>query len=244
MPLCTGMTTTTMIMSIVMDEAALYRLMAWLSPSYPVGAFAYSHGLEHAVEAGTVSDKDTMMAWIDGLLLSGSGRTDARLFRRAYDCVTDGDMTGLSDVADLGRALAPSLERRLETLAQGQAFRLVTVDAWATPALVEILASLPTEIPYPVVVGAATAAMSIPLQAALSAYLHAFATNIISAGVRVIPLGQTDGQRAAAALEASVAEAVRDALSAAEVTEFGSAGILSDIASMQHETQFTRLFRS
>ena len=220
--------------------AALYRLQAWLSPGYPVGAFSFSSGLEWAIEAGDIVDAPTLQRWITVVLADGGGFCDAVFFVHAHRAIEQGNDTALAAVAELALAFAPSKERHLETTAQGGAFLAATRAAWACPALDRLA---PGPCAYPVAVGAAAAGHNIPLAPALAAYLHAIAANLISAGVRLIPLGQTDGQRVLAALEPQVAATAERAL-ATPLDEVGSAAFRADLASLRHETQYTRLFRS
>ncbi|MDQ0315081.1 urease accessory protein UreF [Amorphus orientalis] len=320
------------------DAAGLYRLMAWLSPSYPVGAFTLSHGLEWVVEDGVVADADRMVSWVGDVLAHGAGRQDAILLAAAYRArrtelsaarvdppgpdhsgdgvpaadpvsahsgdvgtaidpiaahsrsgdpgypppsahsresgnpgphdgplhnspwipafagmsggngkggvpVADSDQKAeaapsLAEIIELAAALNPSLERRTETLSQGDAFRKISADAWP--------ASLPWPdgpLAYPVAVAIAAADHRVDLAAVLVAYLHAFAANIVSAGVRLIPLGQTDGQRAIVRLEPAIAALAEEA-AGSTLDDLGGCALLADIASMRHETQYTRLFRT
>jgi urease accessory protein len=225
------------------DPAALYRLMSWLSPSYPVGAYSYSGGLEWAVQAGDLKDADTLRDWLSVLLAQGVGFCDAVFFVHAHSAVGAEDDGALSVVSELACAFAASRERRLETTAQGGAFFDATHAAWPCAAL-ERLRSVPTKpVAYPVAVAVAAAGHGITATPALHAYLHAVTANLISAGVRLIPLGQTDGQRVLAALASVVAEVAERAL-ATPLDEVGAAAFRVDIAGMRHETQYTRLFRS
>jgi urease accessory protein len=223
--------------------AALYRLMAWLSPAYPIGAFSYSSGLEWAVEAGDIRDAATLEGWLAVMIGEGSGFCDAVFFVHAFRAIAAGDDRALHDVAELAAAFAPSKERHLDTTAQGHAFLDTTRAAWPTPALDRLLAAWDGAVALPVAVGVACAGHGVPLDAALHAYLHAAAANLISTGVRLIPLGQTDGQRVLAALEPVVAATAERAL-VTRLDEVGSAAFRADLASMRHETQYTRLFRS
>jgi urease accessory protein len=220
--------------------AALYRLQAWLSPGYPVGAFSFSSGLEWAIEAGDIADAPSLQRWIAVVLADGGGFCDAVFFVHAHRAVEQDDDKALAAVAELALAFAPSKERHLETTAQGGAFLAATRAAWPCAAL-DRLGTGPCA--YPVAVGAAAAGHGIPRAPALAAYLHALAANLISVGVRLVPLGQTDGQRVLAALEPVVAATAARAL-ATPLDEVGSAAFRADLASLRHETQYTRLFRS
>jgi urease accessory protein len=223
----------------------LQRLLAWLSPSFPVGAYSYSHGLEWAVEDGTVADAATLGAWLDDILRHGAGWTDAILFAHAYRAARGDDPTALRELVELAGAFQPSKERHLEATAQGQAFLLAIGAAWPNPKLARLLAEIPADPPvtYALAVAVAAAAHEVPLAPALIAYLAAFVANLISAGVRAIPIGQTDGQRIIASTAPLIEVTAAMAL-AASLDQLGSAALRADIASMKHETQYTRLFRS
>ena len=226
-----------------LDPAALYRLMTFMSPGYPVGAFSWSSGLERAVEAGCVRDAATLGAWLTTLAGHGSVACDAVLFCAAFRAVATGDATRLAATAELAAALAGSKERFLETTTQGRAFLDITRAAWPSPALEGLAAAWDGPLAYPVAVAAACAGHGITLVAALAGFLHASVSNLVSAAVRLIPLGQTDGQRVLAALEAPLARAAERARATAP-DDIAMAAVRADIACMQHETQYTRLFRS
>jgi urease accessory protein len=217
--------------------------MTWMSPAYPVGAFSYSSGIEWAVEAGDIGSAETLRAWLATLIRQGSVFCDAALFAHAHCAATAGDDTALAAVAELAAALAGSRERFLETTAQGQAFRDITCAAWPTPALDRLGAAWDGPLAYPIGVAVACAGHDIALVSALNAFLHSVVSNLISAGVRLIPLGQTDGQRVLAELETEITQAAALARIIA-FDDIGSAAPRADIASMRHETQYTRLFRS
>lgn len=225
----------------VMDDGSLYRLLAWLSPSYPVGAFAYSHGIEWVVEDGRVCDEETLGGWIADLIAFGGGWSDAVLFAKAYSA--SGDAFRLRELNDYALALSPSEERHLETSAQGTAFLKTTMEAWPWPGADALDRSLTACVAYPIAVAVAAAGHGIARPEALRAYIHAVAANLVSAGVRLIPLGQTAGQRILARLEEAAAETAIKA-EAAPIEAVGGIAVLSDIAAMRHETQYTRLFRS
>jgi urease accessory protein len=225
------------------DSAALYRLMAWLSPAYPVGAFSYSSGIEWAVEAGDVTDAASLEHWLAVMIGEGGGFCDTVFLVHAHRAITAGDDAALRAVAELAAAFAPSKERHLETTAQGRAFLDTTRAAWPCAALGRLLAAWDGVVALPIAVGVASAGHGMALTPVLHAYLQAMAANLVSAGVRLVPLGQTDGQRVLAALEPVVAATAERALAAAP-DQVGSASFRADLASMRHETQYTRLFRS
>ena len=226
-----------------LEPATLYRLMAWLSPAYPVGAFSYSSGLEWAVEAGDITDAQTLRRWLGVMLSEGGGFCDAVFFVHAHRTAAAKDDAALRAVAELAAAFVPSKERLLETTAQGRAFVDATRAAWPCVALDRLESVWPGPVALPIAVGVTCIGHGIPCEPALQAFLQALTANWISAGVRLIPLGQTDGQRVLAALEPNVAAAAKGAL-ATPLDEIGSCAFRADIASMRHETQYTRLFRS
>lgn len=218
--------------------------MTWLSPAFPVGAFTYSHGLEWAVEDGTVTTAAALTAWLSDILRHGAGRSDAILLAHAFRAAVEGSAEDLQEIAELAYALQPSRERRLESGAQGRAFVTAIADTWGAPTLVDLAGNLAqTPVAYPVAVGIAAADHRLPLADTVEAYLTAFAANLVSAAVRAVPLGQTEGQRTIRDLTPVVSAVADEALNAS-LDEVGGAALRADIASMAHETQYTRLFRS
>lgn len=266
------------------ERRGLYRLLAWLSPSFPIGAFSYSHGLETAVTDGSVHDRASLEAWVIAVVAHGSGRMDADFFCEAYRAACAGDVASLDAANQRGVAFRGTAELALEAAQQGAAFLATCRAAWPDVFLENWAAPHPGPLPacgerenrvrasqrvpsprlrgegqgeglYPnaaasnggvchsAAFGAAAACAGIALADALVGYLQAFAGNLISAGLRLGVIGQTDGQRILAALEPIVAQAVEAAL-ARDPADFGSATFAVDLAAMAHETQYTRLFRS
>jgi urease accessory protein len=225
------------------EAAALYRLMTWLSPSFPVGAFSYSSGIEWAVEAGDITDARSLKDWLAAMLSDGSGFCDGVFLAQAYRAVAADDDRALREVAELAAAFVPSRERQLETTTQGRAFIEIARAAWDCDGLAHAITQCKGAIVYPVAVGIVSAAHAIPLEPALHGFLHALLSNWISAGSRLVPLGQTDSQRVLAALEQTVSATAKRAI-VARLDDLGSATFRADLASLRHETQYTRLFRS
>ena len=225
------------------EASALYRLMTWLSPAFPVGAFSYSSGIEWAVEAGDIVDAASLREWLAAMLADGPGFCDGVFLAQAYRAALSGDHAGLREIAELAAAFAPSRERHLETSAQGRAFIDISRTAWNCDGLDALISSCDGVIVYPVAVGIVSAAHMIPLGPAMHAFFHALVSNWISAGARLVPLGQTDSQRVLAALEPVVSVTAARALEAS-LDDLGSATFRADLASMRHEAQYTRLFRS
>ncbi|MGR4929738.1 urease accessory protein UreF [Bradyrhizobium sp. CAR08] len=225
------------------EAAALYRLMTWLSPAFPVGGFSYSSGIEWAVEAGDINDTASLADWLDAMLRDGSGFCDATFLVHAYRATEAGEGDTLGDIAELAAAFVPSRERQLETTSQGRAFIDIARAAWDADGLDGMVAACRTPLVYPVAVGVVAAMHGVPLAPTLHAFLHALVSNWISAASRLIPLGQTDSQRVLVRLEAAVAATANRALNAT-LDDVGGATFRADLASLRHETQYTRLFRS
>lgn len=209
------------------DEARL-KLAAWLSPGYPISAYAYSHGLEAAIADGRIGDAASAQDWVEDCLTHGAGRNDAILLARAWRS------DDAEELAELAAALAPARERLTETTAMGAAFAETTAAAWGPKAAPR---------PYPIAVGLAARAHGIALDETLALFVQAYVGALVSAAVRLTPLGQTDGQKIIAALTPACLRVAREA-AAAEIAEIGGCALLSDIAAMRHETLETRIFRT
>ena len=220
---------------IIMTDTALLRLLTWLSPAFPTGGFAYSHGLEWTVEVGDIKDRVSLHAWLEDVLRHGAARSDTILLRHAHRAAHDrAALTGLSALAC---ATSSSRERQAESLGQGNAFV-----AAARPWCSDLLAGEP-RTPYCIAIGALAGRSGIAEDDAALAFLHGFAANLISAAIRLVPLGQSAGLAVLAALEQDLL-GIADATRAASLDDLGTACFRADIAAMRHETQYTRLFRS
>src|SRR5580704_4132380 len=218
-------------------DRALLPLMLWLSPAFPVGSFAYSQGLEWAVENGDVHDARSLGGWLVDLLTFGAPRADALLFADCFRAAMAEDWEALSAAI----ALANSAERRLETTSQGAAFVVAARAAWDCEPLRRL--SLEERVAYPAAVASAAAGHGLPLEASLQAFILAQIAAAVSAVVRLGPIGQTDGQKIQATLIPRIRALAREA-SCSSLTDLGSCAFRSDIAAMRHETQYSRLFRS
>lgn len=217
-----------MITAIRMRTDHLLTLTQWLSPAYPIGAFAWSHGLERAVSRGDVSDAASLADWLHAVLAHGAGRSDAILLCAAYSA------EDATPVAELAAALAPSQERKAETLQQGAAFAATTRAVWGL--------NLP-DMAYPVAVGRAAMGVGLPLEPVVHVWLQGFASNLVQCAQRLLPLGQTAGQRILYDLTATILAVGQEAL-VASLDDIGSATFAVDTASMQHKAQYARIFRS
>lgn len=204
-------------------------LTQWFSPAYPIGAFAYSHGLEAAISAGWIEDGASLQEWLNAILTHGSGRNECILLRAAYE-----RQASLAEISAVGLAFAASSERQLEALRQGAAFAKTTAAIWGGDA---------EEVIYPVAVGAAAAKNRIDPTLTCAVFLQAMISNLIAAAQRLMPLGQTEGQAILFALT-SICERVARDTDNATLDELSSSTFLSDIVSMRHETQTPRIFRT
>ena len=230
----------------MLTTKGLMKLMTLLSPSFPVGAYTYSHGVEFAVEQSLVTSGENLKTWIEGALLFGGGKSDGMIFCRAWALARDGDIEGLVDLNAFATTFRPTAELALESEAQGRAFMTTVLELTPqdqTKAFSAALKKSDQIASYPVAVGAVAAFEEIACHPALIAFLHAFVSNLVSAGVRLVPLGQTAGQQAVVGLEATI-EAAAENIEQTDFRDIGSAAPVIDWTSMQHETQYTRLFRS
>ena len=225
---------------------ALLRLQSWLSPTFPAGSYSYSHGLEWAVEAGHVHDRKSLVDWLEADLSYGSGRNEAIFFSEAWRCAMDDDCAKLIEIAELAAAFRGTSEFALESSQQAAACLATLRQVWPDRLLdwlSKTLCQHHVHAALAVVLGIGAARQGIPAGLALPAFLQSYVANLVTAGVRLIPLGQTDGQLAIAKLEEAVL-AARAQAEKATIDDLGSAAFMVDLASMAHETQYTRLFRS
>ena len=228
----------------MMTDPTLYKLLAWSSPGYPTGAFSYSHGLEWAVEAGDVKNLQGLLDYVTAVLSRGGGWVDAVLFAHAWRFVTTAAVAETDALAALAAAFRGSSETALESRQQGTAFLDVTRKAWPHPTLDAFAQRhAGTPIAHCIAVAITCAAHGVALTPSLHAYLHAVAANLVSAGARLIPLGQTQAQIAIARLSTTLAAIVERALTTG-LDDLGTAAPAVEICSLRHETQYTRLFRS
>jgi urease accessory protein len=218
------------------------RLQSWLSPSFPNGAYSYSHGLEWAAEAGYVYDRSSLVDWLQTDLCYGSGRNEAVFFSEAYRCTVNDERVKLMRVAEVAAAFRGTSEFALESTQQATACLTTLLHVWPDPILDFFLEKRIQPV-MAVVLGCRSARERIPARVALPAFLHSYLANLVTAGVRLIPLGQTDGQLAIAELENAVLSASAQG-ACATLDDLGSAGFMVELASIAHETQYTRLFRS
>tara|TARA_B100001093_G_scaffold325762_1_gene310793 strand:- start:116 stop:805 length:690 start_codon:yes stop_codon:yes gene_type:complete len=222
----------------------LTTLMAWFSPGFPVGSFAYSHGLEAAIDNKIVDSKNSLMEWLRGALLFGSPNNDAIILKEIYEATIRNDYISLKELSSLALTLNVASELTDESIVQGNAFWRVITSAWPHDDLSYLQQHLPNnKIVYPVAVAIAAAKHEVPVLASLLAYLQAFVMNGVSAGIRLGLIGQTDGQLIIAELKNSVFKSANRSIVSA-IDQLGTATLMIDLMSIKHETQTTRLFRS
>jgi urease accessory protein len=225
---------------------ALLRQQSWLSPAFPTGSYSYSHGIEWAVEAGHIHDRRSLVDWLEADLCYGAGRNEAIFFIEAWRSATEDDCEKLLEIAELAAAFRGTSEFALESSQQAKACLVTLLRVWPDH-IVESLSKLLSERGIPpalsVVLGVRAARQRIPYGLAAPAFLQSYLASFVTAGVRLIPLGQTDGQLAIAGLEEAVLTANAQAVQAT-IQDLGSAAFMVDLASASHETQYTRLFRS
>lgn len=236
----TAMSTTIM----TTDLGALARLLAWLSPAYPTGAFSYSHGLEMAVEEGAMTNRAGLVEYAEAALAHGAGAVDGGLLALSWRAASAGDDAALDALTELAAACRGTAELALEATQPGGAFALATNAAWPNVQYAAFTARHRGRLTHAVAFGAAAGFQDMPLRESCFAWLASFAANLVSAGVRLVPLGQTDGQIATAALLPAITAATDAALAVTDADELGSAAPMIDLFSLRHETQYTRLFRS
>ena len=225
------------------NVAAERLLFVWLSPSFPVGAFAYSQGLEMAVERGFVTSRATLQDWLAALIAHGSLHNDLLLLAAAHRCTTARDATALQAANALACALQPSAERYLEATQQGGSFLSAIAGAWSNSAFAEARAWLEGAVSYPIAVGIAAAAHGISAAATADAYAFAWVSTLTSAAIRLSVVGQSDAQSVIAALAQPLTDAGLRATTQT-LDDIGGAAFSADLASLEHETQYSRLFRS
>jgi urease accessory protein len=229
-----------------LPPVSLLRMQSWLSPVFPTGSYSYSHSIEWAVEAGHIHDRKSLVDWLEADLCYGSGRNEAIFFVEAWRCSKENDCEKLLEIAELAAAFRGTSEFALETAQQAASCLATLRRVWPDPlleSLSELLSDLRIAPTFSVVLGVRAARQDIPATLALPAFLQSYLANLVTAGVRLVPLGQTDGQLAIAELEQAVLAASAQA-EHTTIRDLGSAAFMVDLASASHETQYTRLFRS
>lgn len=225
-------------------QSDVTTLLTLFSPAFPTGGFAYSHGLEAAVRKRQVQNAADVMAWVELLLSRGSGWNDLVFVALAHRAAAGKDGACLAELSELSEALTGSAERRQETSSLGAAF-LAAALPWTRAAAGQASPLLEDAgaIPLPVAAGAVAALAGLGRGETLTAYAHNFASSLVSAAVRLVPLGQSEWVAMLHDLTPSIAKNAARAKDAT-LDDLGSAALISDIAAMRHEMLQTRLFRS
>ena len=221
----------------------LYTVLTWFSPSYPIGSYAYSHGLEYAVEEGLVKDPQTLLGWIRDLLFFGTGYNDSIIINSIYDSVANDNCVEFDYISQIANAIKPTKEIALESYQQGVSFKNILMDVYSNSNLTFYLNRLDDCITYPSVVGVAGGIFEVEKKLLLHSYLHAFTSNILSAALRIMPIGQTEIQKIIFQMKGNVEEMTNKSLGLS-LSDLGSSVFISDWASSKHQNQYTRLFRS
>lgn len=206
-------------------------LAQWFSPSFPIGAFSFSHGLEWLIEQGELTTPEDLYDWVEAILMDGTGRNDMIFLQTAYDTT---NATQLAALNDLCIGFCSAAGRVVETVEQGCAFSRTLRDMGQSDLL---------DYAYPVAVGRAARLKDLPLDTTIRFYLHAFAANLVSAAVRRVPLGQTDGQQVLSRLNGRITKMAAEA-QALSTQDLSNLTFAADIAAMKHETLYSKTFRS
>ena len=209
----------------------MLTLTQWFSPAFPIGAFSFSHGLESLVESGEIRSAEDVEDWLNSVLNYGAGRNDVILMGASFRASSTEE---IKEVDALARALSPSKERLLETEVQGEAFIRTINEVWGS--------DLPP-LCYPVAIGASARTCGMPLHETACMYLHALTSSLVSAAIRIVPLGQTEGQSIVRTL-APLCDQLGSTYIDESLEAIGSSSFIGDIASMTHEDQYSRMFRS
>jgi urease accessory protein len=219
----------------------LLRLLQLASPLLPVGGYSYSEGLESLVSQGIISDRSTLQAWIERELEFGAIRIETAIMDRAYMCANPHDGARLPYWNQWLSAARETEELREQSWQMGGS--LIKLVSELTPEIQALIQYIDRPYNYAIAFGIAAQFWQIDRQAAIAGYLHSWMTNYISAGIKLIPLGQTAGQQLLWNLQAEL-----DRLSL-QITMLNDEDLYActwglSLASMQHETLYSRLFRS
>jgi urease accessory protein len=223
--------------------ASLLQLLWLASPALPVGGFSYSEGLEAAVDAGWTSDEPHAAAWLVDQLRLGLARSDLAVLAKAYAAWRRGDLEAAAGLNAWVATTRESSEMRQQTEQMGRSLALWLAQRHAGDACVAVLAALTPSPTWPLAFALAAVQSGAPLRESLLAFAFGWAENMVQAAVKSIPLGQSAGQRILERLVEAMPAAV-DAAIALGTSERQAFMPMLAIVSAQHETQYSRLFRS
>jgi urease accessory protein len=227
--------------TITLTDLNFLSLLQLASPGLPVGAYSYSEGLEMLVEKGIISDSASLKHWLEAELRYGAIRLDAAVMVRAAQSANVDNITKLCYWNVWLSAARETQELRTSSWQMGRS--LSQLLGKLQPEIMPVVNAVGEPCNYAIAFGMAAAHWQINIQAALLAYLHSWASNLMTAGVKLIPLGQTAGQELLLDLQPLIITAVSEIL-ALEDDQLSCCSWGLSLASMQHETQYTRLFRS
>jgi urease accessory protein len=228
-------------MDITLTDSSFLSILQLTSPALPVGAYSYSEGLETLVEQGANANQQNLKDWLYSQLRYGAIRVEAALMLRAYESAKIGDLEALAHWNRWLSAARETEELRNSSWQMGRS--LLQLLGKLQPEIMPTLNAVGNPCNYAIAFGIATAHWQVDVKAALLGYLHSWASNLITAGVKLIPLGQTAGQQLLLDLQELLSVVALEIL-ALEDDELGCCSWALSLASMQHETQYTRLFRS
>ena len=214
----------------------ILKLLTWNNQAFPIGSYSFSSGLEYAVESNLITTGYELQSWLKNLLNFGSIQTDAILLVEAWKLMKKKKNRNLIELNNFAISLNQSYEKYIENYEQGKSFIKITSDAWNHKFQSKNLT-------FPLAYASSAYQENIKLEDTLISYLHANLCNLLSAGIKLIPLGQTEGQRIQIKLNLYIEEEYKIILKK-DMNDIGNCGWVNDIVSMQHENQFTRIFRT
>ena len=207
-------------------KEALQILQTWFSPSFPVGSFSYSHGLEAMINDNLVKSKEDILDYLKCILKHGTGKNDIILMKYTYQG---------EELNELALSLCPSKERKIESIEIGNAFRKVLADSWDF--------KIQENTAYPIAVAKAAKHFNIPLNLTLVSYLQSFASNLINVCIKHIPIGQKIGQDCIIQTYDLIRELEKESENL-NLEDLGGICFNSDIYSIKHENLKTRIYKT
>ena len=214
----------------------ILKLLTWNNQSFPIGSYCFSSGLEFAVESKLIQSGKDLQYWLNDLLKYGSLYSDALILLEAWKLASKKENNKINDLNNFAVSLNQSNEKYIENYEQGKSFIKITEDAWNHKYISKKLV-------YPIAYAVAAVQENINMEDVLICYLHSSLCNLLAAGIKLIPLGQTEGQKIQIALNTYIEEEYKNILKK-NFNDIGNCGWVNDIISMKHENQFTRTFRT
>ncbi|AFZ43700.1 Urease accessory protein UreF [Halothece sp. PCC 7418] len=221
----------------------ILKLLQLSSSALPLGAYSYSEGLETAIETQMIQGEEGFKQWLQDELSHGAIRLETALMLRGYRCWQKKDLEGLQYWNQWGSAVKETAELREQSWQMGNTLTRLLLALDSNPKLKESLTAVGKPCNSAIAFGIGAANWEIDEYSTVLGYLHSWATNLINAGVKLIPLGQTTGQQLLLQLHANIETTATTVLNLADDELYTCSWGLG-LASMQHETQYSRLFRS